>query len=594
MLQQFSLQRLFYPLILALVMSGTGCTLTRMVHLAEKEQEITVSPNPLVANGKEVAFEIKAQVPQKLIRDKQRYKLDVYYEYGPELQRENIGFLNFEFGNFTYEHGKPTIISQFSFPYAAPKNKGRLMVQGIAIDKEDDDVKYTKPKQVAIGLVTTPLLLVRSNDFDFTPTTYEEEANKPATLTFYFEKGEAKLRSYLGSNLQVLDQYVLDNVTQQNIHITASQSPDEAGTQLAQQRAKALETYYCNKVQTLDYSGKKVKINTAVQHDYTAALLDKLKASALPKAEVQAVMEILSSDKSLAEQAKALEQTAAYDYLQQYVYPSLRTATVQINYNRTRKADYEIYLLAKKIAEEKADADVLTEEELQYAATLTPLLAEKRKLYEAAIKTTDKWPAYYNLGVVYNEMARKDYRPAAKQALLARAIHNLSYAGFRNPTAKVYYSLASAYHERGDRLEALQYYDYAIKLGGDKDILQHIFADKAALEIEVGQYDDAIESLRYAGDSYQTNMNLGLSYLLKENYEGAEQFYDRALELKPQEALAHYSLALIGARTHNEPMLEQHLRQAVQADSSFTQRAINDLEFEAYHDSPAYKATLIR
>ncbi|GAB3813169.1 hypothetical protein GCM10028895_04930 [Pontibacter rugosus] len=272
----------------------------------------------------------------------------------------------------------------------------------------------------------------------------------------------------------------------------------------------------------------------------------------------------------------------------------MRAAEVQVDYNRSRKPDYELYVLAKQIAAEKADADALTEEELQYAATLTPLLDEKRKLYEAAVKTTDKWPAYYNLGVVYKEMAEKDYRPKAKQALLAKAIHNLTYAGFRNPSAKVYYSLASAYHQHEDYMEALQSYEYAIKQGGTPEQLQVIFADKAALEIQTGQYDEAIKSLRYAYDNYQTNMNLGLSYLLKENYEGAEGFYKKALEQQPNDALASYSLAVVGARTQNEQMLEENLRRAVNADSSYTQKAIDDLEFAAFREKAAYKDALIR
>lgn len=582
---------LFTSILFALFCSG--CTLSRMLKTAEKEQRITVEPNPIMANGQLVTFEVKAQVPEKLIRDKQRYKLDVYYEYDQQV-RENVGSLNFEFGEFIYERGTPTISKVMSFPYAPKKDDGRLMVQGMAIDKESGDVKYAAPKQVAIGLNTTPLLLVRNNTYDFIPDNYREEAEKPATLTFYFEQNKAKLRSYIGSNLEVLDKYISDNVAQQSISITAGQSPDEMGTTIAQARAKELENYYRQQLQANDYSNKKVSIKTATRPNTLSLLKDRIAASALPKKEKQELFAILDSSKSDSEKIKALEQTKSYEYLQQYVYPVMRHAEVSFNYNRDRKADYELYLLAKQIAEEKISADALTEEELQYAANLTPLLNEKRKFYEAAVRSTDKWPAYYNLGVVYTEMARKEYRPKAKQALLAKAIHNLTFAGFRNPTAKVYYSLASAYHQRNDFLEALQYYDYAIKLGGTQEELQRIFADKAALEIEVGQYDDAIESLRYAGDSYQTNMNLGLSYLLKENYEGAQQFYTSALQQKPNDALAFYSLAIIGARTQNGQMLEENLRKAVKADPAYTEKAINSLEFKPYRNKPAYKDALIR
>ena len=591
-LHPFLKNRLLY-LSLLFVLLCSGCTLSRMVRTAEKEQRITVDPNPIAATGQLITFEIKAQVPDKLIRDKQRYKLDVYYEYDLQV-RENVGSLNFEFGEFIYERGTPTIAKVMSFPYAPKKEDGRLMVQGMAIDKESGDLKYADPKQVAVGLNTTPLLLVRNNTYDFIPDNYREEAEKPATLTFYFEPNKAKLRTYLGSNLEVLDKYISDNVAQQSISITAGQSPDEIGTSIAQARAKELESYYRQKLQTNDYSNKKVSIKTNTQQNTLSLLKDRIAASALPKKEKQELLAILSGAGTDQEKIRALEQTKSFEYLQQYVYPVMRHAEVSFNYNRDRKADYELYLLAKQISEEKISADALTEEELQYAATLTPLLNEKRKFYEAAVKSTDKWPAYYNLGVVYTEMARKEYRPKAKQALLAKAIHNLSFAGFRNPTAKVYYSLASAYHQRNDFLEALQYYDYAIKLGGTQEELQRIFADKAALEIEVGQYDDAIESLRYAGDSYQTNMNLGLSYLLKENYEGAQQFYTSALQQKPIDALAYYSLAIIGARTQNGQMLEDNLRKAVKADSAYTEKAINSLEFKPYRNKPAYKDALIR
>ncbi|GAB3197330.1 tetratricopeptide (TPR) repeat protein [Pontibacter aydingkolensis] len=564
-----------------------------MVKIAEKEQKITVEPSPLVARGQLVSFEIKGQVPQKLIKDKQRYKLDLYYEYDQQV-REDVGSLNFEFGEFIYERSIPTITKQMSFPHAPKKEEGRLMVQGMAIDNKTGDVKYAEPKQIAIGLNTTPLLLVRNNAYDFIPDNYKEEAGKPATLTFYFEKNQAKLRNYIGSNLEVLDKYISDNVESQSITITAGQAPDETGTGIAQARARGLENYYRQQLQTNDYSNKNVSIETAIQPNNLDLLQQKVQASVLPKKDKQEVLTILATEKSDKEKVKALEATNAHDYLQQYVYPIMRTAEVTFNYNRDRKADYELYLLAKKIAEEKVPASVLTEEELQHAATLTPLLDEKRRFYEAAVKSTDKWPAYYNLGVVYSEMAQKDYRPKAKQALLAKAIHNLTFAGFRNPTAKVHYSLASAYHQRNDFLEALQYYDYAVKLGGSEDELQRIFADKAALEIEIGQYDDAIESLRYAGNSYQTNMNLGLSYLLKENYEGAQKFYTTTLEQKPKDALAYYSMAIIGARTKNEQMLEENLRRAVRADQSYIQKAINDLEFKPYRDKAAYKDALIR
>lgn len=586
-------KNLIFFLTLSMSVGGTGCTLQRMARTAEKHQHVTVQPNPLAASGQNVTFELKAQVPEKLIREKEVYKLDVYYEYDNQ-KRENIGTYNFSFGEFIYEDQKPTITRELSFPYEPEKAKGRLMVQGRALDREDNDVVYTDPEQVATGLNTTALLQVRNNAFTFTPDQYAEDSDSTGKFTFYFEHNQSKLDDLSDAKLQVLEQYALDNVPTQKVKITGVRAPGEKDNSLAQKRAQTLEQYYRNKANRLDYTGKKIEIATEVQQNTLQALQQKVETSALPKPQKQQVLAILQGEQSEQEKLQALQQTVAYTYLQKYVYPSLQAAHVEFNYDRSRRPDYELYLLAQRIAREEVAADELTEEELLHAATLTPLLAEKRKLYEAAVKTTNKWPAYYNLGVVYKEMAAKDYRPAAKKALLEKAIHNLTYAGYRNPTATVYYSLASAYQQLGELEKAREYYSYALTLGGEEAMLQQIFADKASVEIETGQYDEAISSLRYAGDSYQTNMNLGLSYLLKENYEGAEEFYLKALEQKPDDGLAYYSLAILGARTENEQMLEEGLRRAVRADNSFMQKAINDIEFEAYRNKAAYKDALIR
>jgi tetratricopeptide (TPR) repeat protein len=152
-------------------------------------------------------------------------------------------------------------------------------------------------------------------------------------------------------------------------------------------------------------------------------------------------------------------------------------------------------------------------------------------------------------------MAKSEYRLKAKSELLQKSAQNLIYASHRNPIALTFYHAAAAHHLRGNSLEAFQAYDYAVKLGGSKEMLQKVFSDKAALELEIGQIDDALFSLSYAGTSYQNYINKGLCYMLKENYEQAPKFYEAAIKLRPNDALAHYSLAVIAARTKDENIL---------------------------------------
>ncbi|MFT2008797.1 tetratricopeptide repeat protein [Pontibacter sp. 13R65] len=584
-------QSTLYVLIISFLLSS--CSLPYLIKYAEKKQEVRVQPMPLAASGDEVTFEIAVSVPQRLVNKNYPYKLDVYFEYG-ENKRENIGTLNFQFGEFLYENKKPTISKTLAFPYDPAKKEGRLMVQGRVLNAKTNEAQFGKTTQIASGISTTPLSVVKNNQVLYIPNAYHPDKDTAEVLEFFFEENQYRLRDYIGSNLRILDQYVLDNVEEQQLKVFGSQSPEEADADLAARRAAELQAYYLGKVEMLDYVGKEVSLTIQHEEDYAEQLADKVKQSALPKKQVAEVLAILQKGGTMAAQTEALKQTEAYSYLQKYIYPSLRSARVEINYKRSRKPDYQLYLLAKKIADGTVDPTQLSADELLYAATLTPLLKEKRKLYEASVKLTDKWPAYFNLGVVYLQMALKEYRVSVKHKLLDQAIQHLSYAGYRNPTASVHYSLASACHVRGNKPKALEAYNYAIRMGGPDTLLTRIFADKAALEIEMGLYDEAIASLRYAGDSYQTQMNMGLSYLLKDNYEGAEGYYKQALEHKPYDALAHYFLAVVGARSKNEQMLTTNLRQAVRSKQSLIKEAVEDLEFREYHGTRLFQDALLR
>ncbi|GEO06769.1 hypothetical protein AAE02nite_44330 [Adhaeribacter aerolatus] len=559
------------------------------------KQQVTVIPNKLEVSGDNVLFEVKAQVPLKMVQKKAVYGLELTYHYG-EDKIEPIGRIAFNPGEFIYENKLPTITRQFSFPYTPEKNPGRLMMEGVAMNKKRHE-KRTKPQELATGLITTSKLVARNNEVSYELDNYQPEAESVNTLTFYFDKGQTALRDFLGTNVTVLNDFIESNYKTEAIEIVAGTSPEKEEIQkprLAAQRAQALQKFYKHKLDISDYvnNTKAIRFKTNPQQPGWDAFTKKVKSSALPKEETEKIMAIVNGEGSFLEKEEKLQQLESYEYLELYVYPVLRFAEVKIAYTPVPKKDYEIYLLSKKIAEKAADKSALTEQELRYAATLTPLLAEKRKIYEAAIRTTDNWQAYHNLGVVYLLMAKQEHRPQLKSELLKKSAQNLIYASHRNPAANTFYHAASAHHLRGNALEALQAYDYAIKLGGNKALLEKVFADKAALEIEIGQVDDALNSLHYAGTSYQNYINTGLCYMLKENYEDAPKFYEAALKIKPNDALAYYSLAIIAARTKDENLMAAHLKRAVQADKSFVQRAIDDLEFRPYLKTAVFQSAL--
>jgi len=588
--------KLIFTYLIAIILfsSLSGCQLSRLLK-ASQQQQISILPQHLEVSGDNVMFEVKAQVPLKMIQKNKVYALEFAYHYG-ENKEEPIGRLVFTSGEFIYENNLPIITRQFSFPYSPDKNPGRLMYQGV-VTSEKRHEKRTGWHELAKGLVTTSKLVVRNNEVTYETENYSPDPDKYNILTFYFDKGQTVLRNYLGTNLSALNEFIEANYKTESVEIKAGTSPEKEEVQkprLAAQRAQVLQKFYKSKLDASDYVNNVKTINFEISVLDTGwdAFIKKVETSALPSEDKSKILTIVKGKGSFTEKEEKLQQLEAYEYLELYIFPILRFAEVKIAYTAVQKKDYEIYLLSKKIVNNEIEKAALSEEELRYAATLTPLLAEKQKIYEAAIRTTDRWQAYHNLGIVYLQMSKQEVRPKYKSELLKKAAQNLIYASHRNPTASNFYHAASAHHMRGSYLEALQSYDYAIKLGGSAPMLQKVFSDKAALEIEIGQIDDALYSLNYAGTSYQNYINKGLCYMLKENYEGATKFYEAALKIKPNDGLAYYSLAIIAARTKDENVLAYNLQRAVRANKLFTARAIEDLEFRSYLKKDFFQAAL--
>ena len=572
-----------------------ACTLSKMVKTGVANQKITVTPQVLEVSGNDVTFEIKAQIPAKLVGKKPTYSLNLLYFYGQKYS-DPVGKLNFIPGEFVYENNLPTITRQITFPFSPQKPRGTLLAYAQASRKKGRAAR-SRNFPLATGIITTSKMVVKTNEVTPTPDDYRKGVSEPQTLTFFFDEGQSGLRDYLGTNVSVLQELIESNYKTTKVEIIASHSPEDGDFKdpgLARDRAEMLEKHIKHQIDVNSYvnSNKNIEYTVKTEVRNWEKFLKQVQLSALSADQIAEILDIVNSDDPYKEKTEQLKKLNSYEYLQLYIYPVLRYADVRITYEIPQKLDSEIYLLSKKIVENQETADKLTEEELRYSATLTPLLSEKRKIYQAAAENTLKWQAFNNLGVTYIQMAQKELNPKVKDKLLNEAIVNLTYAAHRNPSARLFYNLASAHHLKGNNTEALYNYDYAIKHGGPVPLLQQVFADKAALEIETGNLDDAIVSLSYAGPGYQNVMNKGLIYLLKGNYEGAQGYYEQALMLKPNDAQAYYNLAVVAARAKQENQLATNLRSATRLEPKFTAKAIDDPEFRSYLTSPVFRDAL--
>ncbi|TGE29014.1 tetratricopeptide repeat protein [Hymenobacter metallicola] len=586
--------RLFPSVWVVLAASALpGCTLPRMLKVAQEGQQVTVQPSVLESNGENVLFEVTARVPAKHLKSGNAYNLALSYRYDNGLREDTVGRLTFVSGEYTYDTEKKdqlVITKQFSFPYSPRKSPGELLALPDAHQLKPNGKRVKGQSfRVARGIVTTGRLVVRQDTaINLLPETADNNMSGTRILPFFFDQGSAAIRNYLGTNVQALEDFIEANQHTKKVMIAAGHSPDSIDSRdarLADRRVQGLLRYYKKRVDTDSYLNKvsNIQFETVAYHRRWDLFLNKVQNSALKPAQIDSVVLLINdSQGTFAQKERRLRALSFYDYLDQYIYPVMRFGTVAVEYTAPKRYDSEIYLLSKKIVEKEMEADALTPEELRYSATLTPLLAEKQRIYETAVATTGRWEAYHNLAVVLLQRSEKEASDKVRKAYLRRAATNFTLAAHRNPTADLFYRVATAYHRAGDRLEALQNYDYAIKLGGPRPVLEKVFADKAALEIEVGQLDDALGSISYSGKSYQNTMNRALIYLLKGNYDGAAGIYREALDLKPSDPMAYYCLAVVAARRQDEAQMGQFLRRAVQLDRAYANRAVEDLEFRDY------------
>ncbi|OGX92055.1 hypothetical protein [Hymenobacter coccineus] len=575
-----------------------------MLRAAEAGRQATATPAPLTAVGETVPFEVTARVPAAHLRKGVAYELLLRYRYDHGLRDDTLGRVSFVVGDYVYddEH-KGLLVARkaFSLPNTPNRSPGELLARPQVRELKRGGQVLRGPADVRLarGIADPARRVVREDTaLALLPEAALNQVSGTRILPFFFDDGAWFIRSFLGTNVAALEDLIDANQRTQRVLITAGHSPDSLDAHnpaLASKRVKMLLYYYKKRVEGFSYLNKvaNIKFDTLAYRRRWDLFLNKVTQSALKPADQDSIIAVINdAPGSYVAKEKALHRLQSFEYVEQYIYPVLRVGTVAVTFTAPARYNSEVYLLSKKIVAKQAEIDALTPEELRYSATLTPLLAEKQRIYEVASAAEGRWEAYHNLGVVLLLRSEKEVSPKVARAYQRRAATNFTLAAHRNPTAELFYHAATAYHRAGDRLEALQNYDYAIKLGGDRALLRKIISDKAALEIEVGQPDEALRTLRFAGPSYQNELNTALIYVQKGGYDLAEAQYRQALARRPGAPAALYGLAVVAARRHDEAQLATYLQQAVAADRTLANQAVEDLEFQDYAQGEAFREAL--
>ncbi|NMM49158.1 tetratricopeptide repeat protein [Marinigracilibium pacificum] len=588
-------RKLVFAAAITGLLALSGCSLSQMTKAA-KDQQLTVTPNPLEVHGDTVEYEMSAVLPVKMLKKGKVYTIKNYYVYGD--QEVSVGEVSFKAEDYpNAKETEPRESKTFSFPYEPAMSKGELQVMGVSSNPENGKFKETERMTVAPGIITTSKLVENPFFAAYADHGYNnQEELIPTNINFYFLQGSSVLRSSekRSDRGSYFSGFIAEKNVTRTVTITGSHSPEGSetiNTGLAGNRAKVIEDYYRNQMDRYDYQGAADSINfilKEVVRDWTPLKDSLANYEGLSSEEKQQVYDIVNGPGVFEEKEKQLQKLPFYRTMFRDVYPKLRFSETEILTVKEKKTDAEISVLAKGIASGSASADTLSMEELLYAATLTPSLDEKEAIYKAAIAKEDNWVAHNNLSAVYLEKAKQ----SGSDDMVSSAINEAEISNRMEANAPAHMNMATAYAMQGNYQKAYAVALDAASMSATADNTAGLNGVKGALQIMRAEYGPATTSLSNATETPVNLYNKGLAQLLNGENQKAMSSFEDAIAADSDFAKAHYAAAVTAARSNNADQAISHLGQAVTLDPSLKQKALGDLEFASMAGNAAFTEAL--
>ncbi len=590
------MRKVVYSFLICGALTLAGCTLPKMVKMS-KEQQLTVTPNPLEVHKDTVAFDMAANLPVKMLKKGTVYTVNTFYKYGSsEVALEPLAFKAEDFPNAKTE--QPTATKSFFFPYKPEQKTGTLEVEGVASKGEKS--KATPRMPVATGIITTSKLVKPVYFAAYADHGYnnQEELVPVIIPDFIFEQGRAVLRTSEIRSVKgkELDAFIASKNATRTVTITGTHSPEGAeriNAKLSPDRAAAIESFYRKQMKKYDYKGKADSINFILKpvirdwNEFKNVLSSYEGITSEEKAEY---LNIINAGGDFEDQENQMKRLKTYRKVFRDVYPKLRTAKTEILVVKDKKTDAEMSVLSKQVTQNSVSADTLSFEEMMYSATLTPSLDEKAAIYEAATKKGSNWNAHNNLGAVY--IAQAIENPSNAASLADKALAQLEIAAKLNEAPEVHANLASVHMIKGNAYAAYSHATKALSAGLQGDNAAGLNGVKGAAEIVKAQYAAAVTSESAAADNADNLFNKGLAQVLNKDYQNGLTSFNEAIAKDSNHALAHYGAAVASARLGNGDNVVSHLSNAVKADPSLKEAALSDLEFAKFATTESFRNAL--
>lgn len=545
----------------AALMMLTGCSKKLSPFQADY---FTVNPNPLEVVGDKVPATVTANIPAKFFVKNAQVTVTPYLTYeGGEVASQPYSFQGEKVrGNspvVSYDQGgNVTIPVMYNFDPVMLKSQLEL-----AFTVQQGGKQYVLPRvTVADGVVATAALADAGTvNPALAPDKFQRIINEKYDADIHFLINQANVRANqtITSEMGRLSEKMIatqgDSTLQlAEVNISSYASPEgslDFNTKLAEKREQTTQAFLKDRMKK-DKVTEFGELTANFTPEDWEGFQKLVAASNIQDKEL--ILSVLSMYKDPEQREQEIRNLSSiFDQLADQILPQLRKSRITASINVIGKSDDEIRNLLAN------DPSKLNVEEMLYAANLCDNNADKMAAYKKAVSQyPDDYRVYNDLGLT--QYVAGDYAAAQK---------SFAQAARLNP--------AAAEPQMNQGLISLVNKDYraANQKFGSAAGLNELGDAMGTYYLMTGDVNNAVKSF----GSAKTN-NAALAQILNKDYSKAKSTLGA---INNPDAVTYYLTAVLGARTNNDKMVQNNLRQAVKLDRTLAARAAKDLEFKNFN-----------
>jgi tetratricopeptide repeat protein len=545
----------------AALMMLTGCSKKLSPFQADY---FTVNPNPLEVVGDKVPATVTANIPAKFFVKNAQVTVTPYLTYeGGEVASQPYSFQGEKVrGNspvVSYDQGgNVTIPVMYNFDPVMLKSQLEL-----AFTVQQGSKQYVLPRvTVADGVVATAALADAGTvNPALAPDKFQRIINEKYDADIHFLINQANVRANqtITSEMGRLSEKMIatqgDSTLQlAEVNISSYASPEgslDFNTKLAEKREQTTQAFLKDRMKK-DKVTEFGELTANFTPEDWEGFQKLVAASNIQDKEL--ILSVLSMYKDPEQREREIRNLSSiFDQLADQILPQLRKSRITASINVIGKSDDEIRNLLAN------DPSKLNVEEMLYAANLCDNNADKMAAYKKAVSQyPDDYRVYNDLGLT--QYVAGDYAAAQK---------SFAQAARLNP--------AAAEPQMNQGLISLVNKDYraANQKFGSAAGLNELGDAMGTYYLMTGDVNNAVKSF----GSAKTN-NAALAQILNKDYSKAKSTLGA---INNPDAVTYYLTAVLGARTNNDKMVQNNLRQAVKLDRTLAARAAKDLEFKNFN-----------